>query len=673
MMKSDRPQMSSARKITGLLVFIACLIAGGLLSLHFGQDVSFDLRNYHLYNAWAWWNDRYRIDLFVAGIQSYFSPYLDLVYFILATKILEYHPLVLGFLAGWPYGCYVFVTILLARKVAEVLGITKQGYLSYGTFLVIAIGLGVTGGAAWAQIGLTTNELTVGTITNLGFYFILTNMGSNSEWIPEWRGTLMAGSLYGIAAGLKLTACVYAPGAALAFFVFAKTWRSRFMSAFLFSASWFVWFLLLYGPWALHLYQLTGNPFFPMFNNIFHSPWAKANAALDTRFLPKTTMQVLFYPFYWMVASNRPTISELPHFQDPRMAFAYMAVVLIVGMFMLTRIKKRAHHTPMLIWAMTFYFVVSYVIWQTLFSIMRYYVSLEAVGAILIAATIFEAAHLVPQHLRKITLLVISTITFGVAMLLTRYPNWGHVPFARKVFVYTAPDFPKRALIVLANQPTGYAAMLMGMKEPSLHFLGLPRYLETWGYREFMHADLGRQLMREIRRHRGNEFVAYSVHSPPPVSRLDFMGLRMELNRCRDFSSNLGPRLRICKAAYNSQLAGRLSGAQALYHLTAIPLRISKNTQLNISLTRHCSSKPQWGSAVISWTVKGVHQGPYRLYTSAYDGSSALVAIGSSEGRAMASGWVQGGDRFILTNQVGKIMASQEVGYATCMHEHGQT
>jgi hypothetical protein len=353
------------------------------------------------------------------------------------------------------------------------------------------------------------------------------------------------------------------------------------------------------------------------------------------------------------------------------MAFAYIAVVLLVGMFMIAKIKKRAHHTSILIWATTFYFVASYVIWQTLFSIMRYYVSLEAVGAILIAVAIFETAQFVSRHLKKITFLLISTITIGTAMLLTRYPNWGHVPFARKVFVYSAPDLPRGALVIMASQPTGYAAMLMGLKAPSLHFLGLPPYLE--GNREFVHAELVHQIMHQIKRHQGNEFVAYSVRSPPPVSRMDFAGLRMELNRCRDFSSNLGPRLLICKAAYNQKLAGKLSVAVVLYRLTSIPLRISENTQLNISLTRHCSSRVQLGSAVITWTVEREHQGPFRLYVSSFDGMRTLVAIGSSKGRAIASGWVQGGDRFILTNNSGKILASQEVGYAACKHEHGQT
>ncbi len=672
MMKSRIPRGRHTRKINNLLILIACLIAGGVLSLHFGQDAYFDLLNYHLYNAWAWWHDRYRIDLFVPGIQSFFSPYLDLVYFFLATKILDYHPLVLGFLAGWPYGCYVFVTILLARKVAEILGVNEQGYLSYGTFLVVAIGLGVTGAAAWSLIGLTTNDLTVGTLTNLGFYFILSNVGSSREWVPERRGILLAGAWFGVAAGLKLTACVYAPGAALVIFMFAKTWRDRFVSAFLFSASWLAFFLLLYGPWAIHLYTLTGNPFFPMFNNIFHSSWSANSAALDTRFLPKTTLQALFYPFYWMASSQPITINDLS-FQDPRMAFAYIAVVLIAGVFVIANIKKRTNSIPKLIWIMILYFVVSYAIWQTLFSILRYDVSLEAIGAILVAVAIFETAQLVPRKLRKSAFLAISAIIIGAATFLTRYPTWGRVPFARKVFVFSTPTLPQRALVILASQPTGYAAALMGSKEPSLHFLGLPGYLETWGYRGLMRHELGHKLMTRIRKHKSNEFVAYSLRGPPPVSRLDFMGIRMDLNQCRGFSSNLGSPLRICKAVYDPAIAGKSSVAGISYHLEAIPVHISRNARLNITLSRRCSSKEQWGSATLAWDVIGHRQKPYHLYVSSGNGSKTLVATGSSKGRTVATGWVHGADRFILENNSGKVLTSQEISYAACRRKSGNT
>jgi hypothetical protein len=58
-------------------------LLAGFLAVAKGQDGNWDLRNYHLYNPWAWLNDRLTTDLAPAGLQSYFNPLIDLPYFFL--------------------------------------------------------------------------------------------------------------------------------------------------------------------------------------------------------------------------------------------------------------------------------------------------------------------------------------------------------------------------------------------------------------------------------------------------------------------------------------------------------------------------------------------------------------------------------------------------------------
>lgn len=65
-----------------------------------GQDACWDLKNYHLYNAWAWLHGRPTTDLAPAGLQSYFSPYLDLPYAWLALGPLKHWPRVLTAVQG---------------------------------------------------------------------------------------------------------------------------------------------------------------------------------------------------------------------------------------------------------------------------------------------------------------------------------------------------------------------------------------------------------------------------------------------------------------------------------------------------------------------------------------------------------------------------------------------
>ena len=57
---------------TEMIVFLVLLLLGGCLSIYFGQDNNYDLRNYHLYNAWSLMNGHLNKDILAAGIQTYF-------------------------------------------------------------------------------------------------------------------------------------------------------------------------------------------------------------------------------------------------------------------------------------------------------------------------------------------------------------------------------------------------------------------------------------------------------------------------------------------------------------------------------------------------------------------------------------------------------------------------
>ena len=58
-------------------------LLSGLTSLWFGQDITWDLRNYHYYNPYAFLHDRMGYDIAPAQLQSFFSPYLDIPFYLL--------------------------------------------------------------------------------------------------------------------------------------------------------------------------------------------------------------------------------------------------------------------------------------------------------------------------------------------------------------------------------------------------------------------------------------------------------------------------------------------------------------------------------------------------------------------------------------------------------------
>ena len=73
----------------------------GLYSLGQGADSNWDVRNYHLYNAFAFLDGKLSIDLAPAGMQSYFNPLLDVPFYLMAMHL---PAMLVGFVMGVIHG-----------------------------------------------------------------------------------------------------------------------------------------------------------------------------------------------------------------------------------------------------------------------------------------------------------------------------------------------------------------------------------------------------------------------------------------------------------------------------------------------------------------------------------------------------------------------------------------
>src|SRR5271167_1435703 len=69
---------------SGQWLGVVALASGVLLAAAIaGPDASWDLRNYHLYNGYAWLHGRVGTDLDPAQMQTFHSPLLDIAYVLL--------------------------------------------------------------------------------------------------------------------------------------------------------------------------------------------------------------------------------------------------------------------------------------------------------------------------------------------------------------------------------------------------------------------------------------------------------------------------------------------------------------------------------------------------------------------------------------------------------------
>lgn len=494
------------------------------MSVALGQDIFWDTKNYHLYNAWAFLHDRYAQDIAAAGMQSFFNPLPDVPYFVLAQGPLRDWPRALAALQGFWYGTLVFLVLQIAERLA------RLQHRRFGIADLCAALIGATGTMAISQVGSTTNEIQLAVCLLLGLYMLMPLLAPSGAERSGWR-SWWAGACCGLAVGLKPTAAVYPPAMAVALlFAMGIGTRTAWKAVTLYAMGTAMAFLLAYGAWGWHLYQATGNPLFPLFNHIFHSPLTAMTEGTDGRFRPHTLAQWLFYPFFW-IRKQQLLVTEVP-FADPRYALAMLSLLGVLAARWMTRGGAKTGNRALCFLAI--FFGVGYVLWLMLFSILRYAVPLEALtGLLLLGAIRAWKPGAWPPSARSTSIASVTALVAIVAM--SSYPSWWRGVYARHVLEVRAPVVEANSLVVLAGSPDAYLAPVLS-RQSGVSFVGL-----TW----FTNASRGYGLWdRTLQRLAGHEGPMYVVRRDDPNNANELALLREMLpNRheadCEAIQSNL--------------------------------------------------------------------------------------------------------------------------------------
>lgn len=496
-----------------------------------------DLKNYHLYNPYAAWHDRYDVDVAPGQLQSYLNPILDFPFYF-AVRLFNDRPRLIAFLMGVPQGVNLWAVVLLTWHVLRSFG-TMPASLRLGLTLV-ALLIGATGAGSLPLIGSTTGDIPVAAPILLGLFALVRSVDAVSPARPlAGRGLWIAGGLTGLAVGAKLPMAVYGVGL-LAATVVALPRGVRLGGTARVAAGALGGALMTGGYHHLRMALLFGNPLFPLMNALFHSPYWEDQSIRDTRFLPRSALEALIYPFEWAVATGPSGIVSELGFRDIRAAMVLTLAAILAATWVLGRLLgTRSAPVEPGIRALVTFVAVSYGLWLDGFSIYRYLIPLEILSGTLI---VIGLVGLVRQ--RALPALSIAATT---ACLVTTAPlDWGHTPFRDHYVEVSAPPLPHDALVlIVGTDPVSY---LLPFMDPGAVWISLQN--------NFLRADENGLLVRRERdlvaNHQGPLMVLDAGVTPASLAAtLSAFGLTTDLGTCVDLSSNLGAEThRLCEARH---------------------------------------------------------------------------------------------------------------------------
>ena len=500
-----------------------------------GKDTSWDFRNYHWYGPYALLNGRAGLDVAVAHHGSYYNPYLDVPFYLLAKYTKAW--IALGVL-GAVQGATVIPLYLMGRSILRV--VTKPGdaQLLAGALAL----LGQFGALTITEFGTTYYDNVMAGFALAGLAIIVCNREALRGGSLRNAALLsaLAGLITGMAMGLKLPAMPWCVGFAAALLAVGGSWKHIAVRLIAGGIAGVIGCAIFAAPWMLHVYELTGNPLFPYFNAYWKSPLALEAHYRDLRFVPTSFWRQLFFPFLftadWHVAGDLAL-------QDIRILIAYL-LVIPAGILLLLKkdnpdalVERRA---AIILFAFA---AASYVAWLKFFAIYRYAILFEMLSVLLIVAAI----GLLPIP-RRNRFLALAALCAGV-LITTRSEFLERAPVEDPYIQTALPPIPRpdRTMVVMTGDaPLGFIATTL---PPAIAVLRI----DGWFLQPRDGTKLTAMMKERVTRHRREGGDLYLLADATDMTRaknaLKDYGLAIRWPECQQFDTNITGTYQWCPLA----------------------------------------------------------------------------------------------------------------------------
>lgn len=530
-------------RLAGMLLWLLPPLGFGLLAIYLGQDANWDLRNYHFYNAYAFLQGRLGFDIAPAQTPTYYNPLLHVPFYYLVTYL---PPRAVGFVLGAVQGLNLPLLYRIARPLT---GVNKP---CRATAIALAIALlGSLGAANISELGTAFGD----NIISLGVLGALWLLLSQRQQLgaSALRATLITaavGLLAGLAVGLKQPTAVFALGLGFALLFLNLPWRRRGLLFCVFGAGGAIGLSITGGYWLYQMWSHYGNPLFPYFNSVFHSPMASVADYRDVRFLPQGWREWLFFP--WVFALD-PTQTAEGGFRDFRIPLLYGLLLMLLlrralwwgGSRSAPAIARADTVDTEAARVLLVFGLVSYLAWLKIFAIYRYLLPIELLAPL--------GIWLVLVFLWRDSIKALYTAGFCAAILLvTLTPmNWGRVDWSDDYFGVIPPPIPDPAhtmILMAGHEPTAYVIPFF---PPQIRFLRIQSYF-TGPSAQPNGSD--RLMQRLIGDHKGPLYILYrGIERDTADAAVRAFGLQREARHCTamhpHIEAAINDRIYVCKLA----------------------------------------------------------------------------------------------------------------------------
>lgn len=396
-----------------------------------GQDLNFDLQTYHYYLGYSAFVDRFPLDFLAASFQGYQSPVPYVLLYWLDS--VGTPPFINASIHAAIHALNLVLLFLLAQSLVGT-NATGRDRVTVVAFWL----LGAVAPTYWHLVGTSYADLLTSVPVLAGLWLTARAMpGAGPLSTSALRVIALGAALAGAAAGLRVHNAIYVAGLlcalALARFSFRQD-RQRALGVFCVAA--FAGWLLCFAPWAQRVYREFGNPLFPFYNAVFHSPdFPAANLPL-TNFVPDNLHDLVTLPFrmatyaYWVYVEAR-----LPDVR-PGLLVICLAACALLWLFRRGLLRDDGRSVPERRLILVF-FAASALLWLATSSNGRYGIALFLLGGPVCGVML---SRLLP--FRYVLAAIAAVLVWQVLLqgMLFREFRVASTPWASRYFDWNLPD-----------------------------------------------------------------------------------------------------------------------------------------------------------------------------------------------------------------------------------------